>query len=52
MNKTKVEALLRKRGFTDTVIWRDNRKSTYAQVYEYLMKHPNYKIETTTGTKK
>lgn len=40
ITRTQVEALLRERGVTDNIIWRDNNKSTYQQVYDYLMNHP------------
>jgi hypothetical protein len=45
MNKERVEALLRERGLTSDIIWRDNRKSTYQQVYDWLMKHPERTLE-------
>ena len=38
--KELTESLLRERGVTYDIIWRDNLHSTYQQVYDYLMKHP------------
>lgn len=40
MTKEQVEALLQSRGVTDIIVWRDHCASTYQQVYDYLMKHP------------
>ena len=47
--KTKVEELMRNRGMIGEIVWRDNRKSTYQSVYDYLMKHPDYKFEDFIG---
>jgi hypothetical protein len=41
--KEKVEELLRLRGVSNTIIWRDNRKSTYQSVFDYLTKNPDWK---------
>jgi hypothetical protein len=45
MTKERVESMLRERGLTGDIIWRDNRKSTYQQVYDWLMKHPERTLE-------
>ena len=45
MTKEKVETLMRERGATYDIVWRDNRKSTYQQVYDYLMKHPELRLD-------
>lgn len=47
--KTKVEELMRNRGMIGDIMWRDNRKSTYQSVYDYLMKHPEYTFENFEG---
>ena len=40
MTKEQVERVMRERGLVGDIIWRDNRASTYQQVYDYLMKYP------------
>lgn len=45
MTKERVETLMRERGATGYIIWRDNRRSTYQGVYDWLMKHPEYTFE-------
>ena len=45
MTKEKVEALLSERGLTGSLIWRDNRPSTYQQVYDYAISHPELRLE-------
>jgi hypothetical protein len=42
--RLQVEYLLRERGAIDKIIWRDNRKETYQQVYDYLMSNLDYRI--------
>lgn len=42
--KTKVEEIIRIKGITDKIIWRDNQKSTYQRVYDYLLNHPEYQF--------
>ena len=49
MTKTKVEELLRLRGADGEIVWRDNHKSTYQSVYDYLVKHPEYTFEDFIG---
>ena len=43
--KEKVESLIRERGATGDIVWRDNRASTYREVYEYLKKYPERTLE-------
>jgi hypothetical protein len=43
--KERVENLIRERGATGDIVWRDNRASTYRAVYEYLMKYPERTLE-------
>ena len=43
--KERVESLIRERGATGDIVWRDNLASTYRAVYEYLKKHPEYTFE-------
>jgi hypothetical protein len=43
--KQKVESLIRERGATGDIVWRDNRASTYQGVYEFLMKYPEGTLE-------
>ena len=45
MTKERVEALLRERGLVGDIVWRDNRASTYQQVYDWVMKHPERTYE-------
>lgn len=46
MTKEIVEKLMRERGLPDgPITWRDNHPSTYQGVYDYLMKHPAYRLE-------
>ena len=43
--KEKVEKMIRERGATGDIVWRDNRASTYRAVYEYLKKYPERTLE-------
>ena len=43
--KEKVEKMIRERGGTGEIVWRDDLASTYRAVYEYLKKHPEYTFE-------
>ena len=43
--KERVESLIRERGGTGDIVWRDNLASTYRAVYEYLKKHPDRTFE-------
>lgn len=43
--KERVESLIRERGATGTIVWRDNRASTYRGVYEFLKKYPERTLE-------
>ena len=43
--KEKVESLIRERGVTGNIVWRDNRASTYRVVYEFLKKYPEKTLE-------
>ena len=45
MTKERVEALLRERGLVGAIVWRDNRASTYQQVYDWVMKYPERTYE-------
>lgn len=51
IDKKTVEALLRERGIPDDkkILWRDNRASTYKQVYDYLMKYPELRMTDIPG---
>lgn len=43
--KERVESLIRERGATGDIVWRDNRASTYRKVYEFLKKYPEKTLE-------
>ncbi len=43
--KERVESLIRERGGTGEIVWRDNLASTYRAVYEYLKKYPEKTLE-------
>lgn len=45
MTKQRVEALIRERGMVGNIVWRDNRASTYQQVYDYLINRPEFTLE-------
>ena len=45
VTREQVEAVMRERGMTGDIVWRDNRASTYQQVYDWLMKHPERTLE-------